>query len=227
MSYRATLDDATRAAHAGGIRILQGHRLARTDVEHVRALLRHMQPVLARHAPGAPVRVLDIGSGFGEVARLMQAERPELDFIELNLNKLQLGYTPPGLPRVCADLHALPLADQTVDVCMFLYTLCHADYEHALYEAWRVTRPGGGLFVFDYIRLRGDNRLMSDTLFAHAPTVGKLGLHLADAGWWLQGCTGALDGDDATFREVWGDDQASYDAIFGELMPVIWHAVRR
>jgi len=218
--YLDKLDDASLAVWHQGIKILQGFRLADDDPGHVRALLDHLAPLLG---PGAK-RILDIGSGFGEVARLMREQRPELDFVLVNLNQLQLGYTPPDLNRVRADLHVLPFADDSFDAVMFLYTLCHADYAHALYEARRVTKPGGVLFVFDYARLRGDNRLMAEKLFAHAFPMDEIIDYAEGAGWIFTGGT-IPGGSDATFRRIYVD-QSEYSEIFSDLVPVIWGAVR-
>lgn len=218
--YLDKLDDASLAAWYQGIKILQGFRLADNDRDHVRALLDRLSPLLG----AGPKRILDIGSGFGEVARLMREERPDLDFVLVNLNQLQLGYTPPELNRVRADLHVLPFADDAFDAVMLLYTLCHADAAHALYEARRVTRPGGVLFVFDYARLRGDNRLMAERLFAHAFPIEEIIDYAEAAGWIFIGAD-LPAGSDATFRRIY-KNQSEYDAIFADLVPIIWAAAR-
>lgn len=211
----AVLNAPSEAAHARGFRVLQGNRLAPTEAEHVSALLRFMDP-----PQGATV--LDIGCGFGEVARLMREERPDLAFILLNRNAVQMRYAPrgDGFQAVRGDMHALPLADASVDGAMFNYALCHADQPVALAEAARVVRPGGFLFIYDYERLSGDNDLMERTLCARAHGRAAFLASCKAAGW--RPVFGiAPGGDDAEFRALY-EDQADYDAIFAHLQPIIW-----
>ena len=213
--YRDVLDEASAACLALGIRILQGHRLAPTDEEHVSELLYRLKP-----PPQA--KILDIGCGFGEVARLMARERPDLQFILLNENAGQLAHAPTKFARLRADLHDLPLADASVDVAMFLYVLCHSDLDRALAEAARVTRPGGELFIYDYARNAGNNTLMRKRLYARAPRWHQWVDAMHGAGWQVYDFT-APAGSDAVFRQAYGND-AEYDRIFSELVPMIWKA---
>jgi SAM-dependent methyltransferase len=211
------LDAPSEAAHASGFRLLQGHRFAATDTGHVSVLLGYMDP-----PQGATV--LDIGCGFGEVARLMREERPDLAFILLNRNAVQMRYAPrgEGFQAVLADMHALPMADASVDGAMFNYALCHADQPVALAEAARVVRPGGFLFIFDFERMAGDNGLMERTLHARAHTRAEFTAMSTEAGWSdVVAITPASD--DTVMRDLMGD-QGAYAAIFSDLRPIIWKA---
>lgn len=212
MMPQAVLNEATSLALAGGIRVLQGSRLAPTDEAHVSRLLAYMDP-----PNGATI--LDAGCGFGEVARLMQIERPDLDFILLNSNALQLSYAP-DMRRIQADMHALPLADASVDGVMFCYSLCHTDVAVTLAEAARVTRPGGVLFVYDYDRLRGDSELMFARLFAWAIPFDLMEWVAGRAGW-LPVMHENPHADDAMFRTAYAND-AEYDQIFDDLALSVW-----
>ena len=215
--YRDVLDEASAACLALGIRILQGHRLGPTDEAHVSELLYRLNP-----PHGA--KILDVGCGFGEVARLMGRERRDLRFVLLNENAGQLAHAPPRFPRIRADLHAIPLADASVDVVMFLYVLCHSDLDCALAEAARVTRPGGELFVYDYARTAGNNTLMRKRLYARAPRWHEWVNAMHATGWQVYDFE-APGGSDAVFRRAYGND-AEYDRIFAELVPMIWRARR-
>ena len=85
----------------------------------------HVDPLhgaeTAHHLGGHSLR------GFGEVARLMKAERPDLAFILVNDDHYQLGRAPEQFQHWLADMKSLPIAEADVDGAMFLYSLCHAD----------------------------------------------------------------------------------------------------
>lgn len=209
----ATLDAATTEAVNRGIRVLQGCRFAPTDEGHVSVLLRLMSP------PAGAV-ILDVGCGFGEVARLMQIERHDLDFILLNKNDMQMSHAPGTFRRILGDMHLLPLANRSVDGVMFLYSLCHADFRVALAEAARVAKPGGFLFVYDYERHAGDNALFLQHLAAWAIPRPLMEWVAGEVGW-VPVMHETPHGDDAMFRAAFGDGEA-YDAIFSDLVPCVW-----
>lgn len=211
------LTEASRYGLSQGIRVLQGYRLADTDEGHVDRLLEFM-------APKPNTRWADVGCGFGEVARLMHRQRPDLDFVCINNNAFQLSHAPKMFPIIACDMHDIPLDDACVDGCMFLYSLCHARHADALAEAARITRPGGYLFVFDYVRLSGDDLLMQRRLYATALRLERLVPMAECAGWDVVKMV-TPDGDDRLFRALYGND-AEYAAIFDKLEPLLWKAVR-
>jgi SAM-dependent methyltransferase len=212
----AILDVATQALMATGVRVFQGARLADTEAGHVSELLRLM-------APSQGAVIADVGCGIGEVARLMRRERPDLFFALVNKNRLQLSLGPlksRGFWPVLCDMHDIPLFDARVNGCMFLYSLCHADFPVALAEAARITKPGGFLFVYDYERTHGDNDLFEAKLSARAISRDAMEFHAREAGW-MPDCWWYLNADDAPFREAYGDD-AEYDRIFNDLRVCAW-----
>jgi ubiquinone/menaquinone biosynthesis C-methylase UbiE len=213
------LVNASQVCLDAGVRILEGFRLAPTDRGHVAALLELMDP-------RTDTVWADIGCGFGEVARLMSEQRPDLGFVLINSNQFQLDYAPRRFLQLRADMHDIPLPDACVDGCMFLYSLCHADgMGTALWEAARITRAGGALFVFDYERVSGDNTLMTDRLFARAYAFERVRTIASNADWTIN-LHANPRGDDQVFRQLYGD-VAEYDLIFRELQPVVWKAVRQ
>jgi SAM-dependent methyltransferase len=127
---------------ARGSAILQTHKLAATDRDHVAALL-------DRFDPPRGSRVLDAGCGVGAVARIMAGIRPDLDFTLLNISGAQLEMAPVGTAKVRADIHALPFRCGVFDALMFNYSLGHGLLDTCLAEAARVLRPGGIAFIYD------------------------------------------------------------------------------
>ena len=201
------------------LRVLQGFRLGPSEREHIAKLLTYMDPPVGS-------TWLDVGCGFGEPARLMAEIRPDLEFALLNNNRFQLDNTPVGMTTHFADMHALPFADHTFDGVMFLYSLCHADnIIMALNEAWRVVRPGGRLFVFDYVRIGGNDALSSKHLASSFHHLGVLQKYCRFTGWEITDYD-LPGGSDAVFRSHF-EDQELYDRIFANLLPAVWWAVRR
>lgn len=213
------LAEASRHILDTDMRILQGYRLGMTDREHIENLLEYMNPAIGS-------TWLDVGCGFGEPARMMAEIRPDLEFCLVNNNRFQLENVPPGMDARFADMHNMPFADQTFDGVMYLFSLCHADSMlDTLKEAARLTRLGGKLFVFDYLRKAGNNSLTTEHLSASFHSLGEI-MHICrDTGW-------AFDdihrphGSDALFRAVF-EKQQLYDRIFDDLCPVVWWAYRK
>lgn len=128
----------TREAVSAGHRIFQIFQRG-DESGHVRFLLERFNP------SGV---VLDIGCGIGEVARLMKAERPDLDFILLNISQSQLDMCP-DYRKICANAEDIPLPDSSVDCVMACYVMGHLNKDKALQEMRRVLKPGGVLFIAD------------------------------------------------------------------------------
>lgn len=214
-------DAVSMDAWERGVHVLQGNRLGPTDFEHVRRLLELM-------SPPESACVLDIGSGFGEPARLMQSMRHDLRFVLLNDSAVQLSKAPVGecFAQVLADMHSIPLPDAFFDGAMALYSLCHSDLPAALAEVARVVKPGGFLFVYDYERKSGDNQLMERHLRAHAHSASAMVQACLAAGWVPEFRLSVEDGDDSLFRDLMSNNDL-YDAIFSHLTPVIWRMLRR
>jgi SAM-dependent methyltransferase len=205
------------AIMAKGVRVFQGARLAPTEAGHVSALLGYMDPP-------RDSMIADMGCGIGEVARLMKQERPDLDFILVNKNNLQLSLVPPCFVRIFADMHATGIPSASADGAMFCYALCHSDFPLALREAARITRPGGFLFVYDYERIRGIGGLFETRLASRAIHRAAMETLAREAGWhprtWENPAV-----DDTLFREAYGND-AEYDMIFNDLRVCLWKMER-
>jgi phosphoadenosine phosphosulfate reductase len=134
--------DQTEALAEEGVRLLNFWRLANTEPDHVRALLDLMD--LPKWA-----RVVDLGSGTGEFARLAHQQRRDLNFTLVNDNPWQLEQSPTEAVTVLADMADTGLAAETYDAVVLAYALGHGDVAAVLEEAHRLLKPGGKLVLHD------------------------------------------------------------------------------
>ena len=90
--------------------------------------------------------VLDVGCGSGEVAAAIQKRRPDLTVAGTDV----VVRPKTAIPVTHFDGQNLPFADRSVDLCMFVDVLHHAeDPRQLLEEASRVSR--GGLLIKDHV----------------------------------------------------------------------------
>jgi ubiquinone/menaquinone biosynthesis C-methylase UbiE len=108
--------------------------------------------VLERLAPPAGRDIVDIGCGPGVLARELARAGARVVGIEISDQQLAAARAADGVkPRyLVGRAQALPLADASMDLAIFMRTLHHIpshDLVQALREARRVLRPGGALYV--------------------------------------------------------------------------------
>lgn len=128
-----------------GSRLLQMHRFGLNDLEHTRALLEVFD------FPQGAV-VADIGCGVGDLALVMQAERPDLSFILVNPSQAQLDMCPERFAKVHAYGESLPFERGDVDALMVTYALGHFDLPLFAQQAMRILAPGQKLCIFDLFK---------------------------------------------------------------------------
>ena len=96
-----------------------------------------------------PTVMLDLGAGTGGAANALQQRYPEALLILLDWSEPMLAAAEKTLPRVCADGHRLPLADNSVDIIVSNMTLPNCAEPLKIFsEARRVLRTPG-LFLFN------------------------------------------------------------------------------
>lgn len=117
-------------------------------------------PVLQRTANLTPgERILDLGSGTGELARRICASTPGLDIVGVDLAPAMVEQAQQKLENVeaasfvHADAHELPFEDASFDVVVSASTFHYLTFPHrVLQEVGRVLRPEGRLVVLDWCR---------------------------------------------------------------------------
>lgn len=204
------VERATVGAVQNGHTILQAHRFAPNDFEHVRRL------TLWADLPH-DARVVDMGSGVGEVARIWNLFQPDIEFCLVNISPLQLELSPPDMARYCCDMTDVPEPDQAFDAAICCFAIGHVDRFKAFREMARLVKPGGIVFVYDMVRISGDNALMETIgyrvdgreVMEQYAAMADLDLDLyiepVDGGWYGQRAIGA-----------------DFDRYFGDVKPAIW-----
>jgi ubiquinone/menaquinone biosynthesis C-methylase UbiE len=90
----------------------------------------------------APARVLEVGTGEGEVARRITARYPDASMVALDLPDQRLS------ANVFGDAARLPFPDATFDLVLAVEVLEHLpDPAAALDELARVAKPGAGALL--------------------------------------------------------------------------------
>jgi 3'-phosphoadenosine 5'-phosphosulfate sulfotransferase (PAPS reductase)/FAD synthetase/ubiquinone/menaquinone biosynthesis C-methylase UbiE len=207
----AVVAEVSRQLVDSGNTVLQIHRLAESQAEHVYELLKFFDPPANAH-------VLDVGCGVGGVAAFMAAKRPDLRFTLLNNSAEQLALCPSRFETLCADLHDIPLPDASVDATMICYALGHTELEKALEECARVTRPDGLLFIYDLIG--DDSKRLIEVLDFEAYPTERITAAAKQAGY-------ALDEmliPDRTYVEHFFDKMpgATFEEVFSGINPALF-----
>ena len=199
------VEGATMQVVANGIRLLHVHRFAPTDEAHVAKLAEW-----AGIEDGA--RIVDMGSGVGEVARLWSELQP-VSFTLVNISPAQLALSPTSMAQICAHMTAVPLPPESFDAAIFVFSIGHADRAAAFSEAARLVRPGGVVFIYDMVG-EGKNLGLLDY---HTTERADMEAAAASAGLALELYVEP--------EEVgsWGrDNLESYELFFGDVRPAVW-----
>lgn len=154
IGYEEKIWEATQKLMEEDIRVLQFFLFGMDEESHVIELLRLMNP-----PEGA--KIVDAGCGIGEIAKIMQNHRPDLEFTLINRNRKQLDASPEGMDKICVDMHDTGLKSGVYDVIMINYALGYADMEKIFKESHRLLKDEGVLFICD---MEGKSPLMNPVL---------------------------------------------------------------
>lgn len=194
-------------------RVFQIYRVSDDDAAHVAQLLEWFDP-----APGAVV--LDAGCGIGEVSKYMQACRPDISFVSLNISPAQLSYF--DGPRVAADFHDLPIKSRSMDAVMFAYSLGHGMLTTLFSEASRVTKPGGVLFIYDLASIDSVALIQALGYKAHKP--GAVIREAVRSGF---ACDLAFTPNKASAESFFNlMDRNTFARVFSGVVPAVYRFIR-
>jgi demethylmenaquinone methyltransferase/2-methoxy-6-polyprenyl-1,4-benzoquinol methylase len=101
----------------------------------------------------SPFRVIDLATGTGDLAMVLQKEMPDAGIIGADFSEEMLAIAKAkGLPRtIQADVLALPFPDRSVDCVTIAFGLRNVqDWGAALREMARVLRLGGHVLVLEF-----------------------------------------------------------------------------
>ncbi len=205
-----TVNQVTPILYDNGYRILQIYSFAETDEKHVGMLLDWMSPPVG-------AKVVDMGCGVGEVARLMKESRPDLNFTLVNLSDVQLAYCPPE-DQCLANFLAVPRASASYDCASFMFAIGHENIDAGLREAFRLLKDDGTLFVCDMERFGGDGAAMAELVQYQVLRRDEFRAAAVAAGFEEIACQ-VPDVVRNIGPEVCGAD---YEQIFGDVGPIVW-----
>jgi ubiquinone/menaquinone biosynthesis methyltransferase len=130
---------------------------------------------------GQGMRALDLACGTGDIAGLMAGRGATVAGLDITHSMLELARAKPlgrSIRWIAADMTALPLAPDSVDVITTGYGLRNVpDLQRAISEAHRVLRDGGRLASLDFNR--PESRIVRGVYLAYLTIVG------ASLGWLL------------------------------------------
>jgi ubiquinone/menaquinone biosynthesis C-methylase UbiE len=165
-------------AHFNALFTGRGSRIY--DVVMVRLTRRLYQRVVADLAALSLTqgKVLDVGTGPGTLVREIALRLPGLQVYGIDLSEDMIGLARTHARRehleervqfASGDVAHLPYPDQSFDVVVSTISMHHwAELEQPLRELYRVLRPGGQVWIYDFrfVKARTVERALASTPFA-------------------------------------------------------------
>lgn len=206
------INEGTAALVAAGHRVFQIHRFAEGDMAHLTRLERWAEIPLS-------ARVLDMGSGTGEMAKVFAELRPDLSFTLVNLSQTQLDYSPIWMRGHCCSFCKVPEQNESFDAVMFCFSIGHENASEAISEAYRLLKKGGVLFIYDMVRVSGSNESMVSVEYqVNERRTMELAAEDFRLDWYME------PQDDGSYgRRMLG---AEFDEVFNGTIPAIWRFVK-
>lgn len=131
-------------------------------------------------------RLLDLGTGTGDLAREALAQVPQAKVVaaDFTLEMMRVGQKNGPLNFSSADALGLPFNDQTFDAVVSGFLMRNViDLQKALQEQYRVLKKGGRIVILDTTRPR--KNLLSPFIWLHMhffiPLLGRLITGSSDA----------------------------------------------
>ena len=125
--------------------------------------------------------VLDVGTGPGTLVRELARRLPELQVYGIDLSEDMIGLARAHARRehleervqfTSGDVARLPYPDQFFDVVVSTISMHHwAELAQPLRELYRVLRPGGRVWIYDFrfVKARTVEQVLALTPFAETP----------------------------------------------------------
>jgi ubiquinone/menaquinone biosynthesis C-methylase UbiE len=134
--------------------IIRHFNAAAADEEHfpstIDARIYHVQLLMDHLGDLAGKRVLDVGSGKGRFARVLQEKHLQSKIVAFDLAEAMLRCVPSEIAACAGSMTALPFASASFDCAYATESLEHAvNIEEAVLEMCRVVKPGGRIAIID------------------------------------------------------------------------------
>jgi demethylmenaquinone methyltransferase/2-methoxy-6-polyprenyl-1,4-benzoquinol methylase len=127
----------------------------------------------------AGMRVLDLGSGTGDLARMAVKSEPGIEVVaaDITLEMMLIGRRKGDLPFVAADAGQTPYSSGSFDVVISGWLVRNVvDLDGVLAEQYRLLKPGGRIVILD--TTRPSRNLLTPFIWLHMhlviPLLGKL-----------------------------------------------------
>ncbi|MEQ8842665.1 MAG: class I SAM-dependent methyltransferase [Acidimicrobiales bacterium] len=150
------------------------------DPEYVEQII----PLAREHLAGFG-RVLDVGTGEGQIARALAADGAEVVGLDPTTSQIRMAIDRSGGPAYSlAGADGLPIRDASVDAVVVCLVFEHVDgLDEALAEVARVLRPGGRfvLFLNHPLLQTPDSGMIVDHMIEPPETYWRIGAYLREA----------------------------------------------
>ena len=102
-------------------------------------------------------KIIDVGSGTGELVKIIQRKNPNVSITSIDLNFEMLKYgknnfsNNKNINRINCNAEELPFKDDLFDKYIISFCLRNITYiDKALSEAMRILKPGGTFFCLEF-----------------------------------------------------------------------------